>query len=535
MTALGYTAFISGLTLGMRRKGVAKDARQLLNVMAALAALTLTPSPASAQDALANADREETINLSGDGGPAMRDVTIAAGKSAVLRFDRPIVDVLVGEPEIADIIPLTDRSIYVIGKAVGGTSLTLFSRGKQLVGVIDLNVTHDLFGLKKRLYDMMPSEQVEVRADGPAIILSGSASDSAVSTKASALAANFAGKEGAVVNMMTVKQSQQVMLAVRFAEVSRSALKEVGISADVFFNSGKEVGAFQSGRQIVQNFIPPGAINNQSLPLNAINSGALTNPIADPTKFGSVFGKFALGDVSFDLLLDALERKGIVSILAEPNLIAVSGQTASFLAGGEFPVPVSVDSQNGTGRIGIEFKEFGVRLGFTPTVIGDTINLVVEPEVSELDRQNGITLNGIVIPGLTTRRTRTTVDLKNGQSFSIAGMLQRTFIDEIDQMPGVGDVPVLGALARSAAYRREDTELAIIITAYLVEPSDPGELTTPFDHLVMPHELELFLLGRTEGAPWLNGPAAVNRVAGRYGNAGNAEPGIDGPVGFVVK
>jgi pilus assembly protein CpaC len=495
----------------------------MIRLTASIAALAAA-APAAAADAATKADREVVVSLKADGGPAMTDVDVATGKSVVLRFDRPIVDVLVGDPETADIIPLTDRSIYVIGKEVGGTSLTLFSRGKQLAGVVDLNVTHDLFGLKKRLYDMMPNEEVEVRADGPAIILSGAATDSEVSTKASALAANFAGKEGQVVNMMSVKQSQQVMLAVRFAEVSRTALKEVGISTDVFFNSGKEVGAFQTGRQIIQNYTPTGQVGN----------GFIQDVIADPQKFGAVFGKFALGDVSFDLLLDALEKKGIVSILAEPNLIAVSGQTASFLAGGEFPVPVSVDSSDSRGRIGIQFKEFGVRLSFTPTVVGDAINLVVEPEVSELDRQNGIVVDDIVIPGLTTRRTRTTVDLKNGQSFSIAGMLQRKFIDEIDQMPGVGDVPVLGALARSAAYRREDTELAIIITAYLVEPSDLAELSTPYEHVTFPHELELFLLGRTEGAQWLHGKPAVNRVS-LGGSVADAAPGVDGPVGFVVK
>jgi pilus assembly protein CpaC len=492
----------------------------MIRLTASIAAL----AAAAPADAATKADREVVVSLKADGGPAMTDVDVATGKSVVLRFDRPIVDVLVGDPETADIIPLTDRSIYVIGKEVGRTSLTLFSRGKQLAGVVDLNVTHDLFGLKKRLYDMMPNEEVEVRADGPAIILSGAATDSEVSTKASALAANFAGKDGQVVNMMSVKQSQQVMLAVRFAEVSRTALKEVGISTDVFFNSGKEVGAFQTGRQIIQNYTPTGQVGN----------GFIQDVIADPQKFGAVFGKFALGDVSFDLLLDALEKKGIVSILAEPNLIAVSGQTASFLAGGEFPVPVSVDSSDSRGRIGIQFKEFGVRLSFTPTVVGDAINLIVEPEVSELDRQNGIVVDDIVIPGLTTRRTRTTVDLKNGQSFSIAGMLQRKFIDEIDQMPGVGDVPVLGALARSAAYRREDTELAIIITAYLVEPSDLTELSTPYEHVTFPHELELFLLGRTEGAQWLHGKPAVNRVS-LGGSVADAAPGVDGPVGFVVK
>lgn len=494
-----------------------------LKMFAAIAALATAPGFALAQDVTRAADREEVISLSGAGGPAMSQVNLPVGKAVVLRFDKPIVDVLVGDPDTADIIPLTDRSIYVIGKAIGGTSLTLFSRGKQLVGVVDLNVSHDLLGLKKRLYDMMPNEQIDVRADGPAIILSGDVTNSEASAKASTLAANFAGKDGVVSNMMAIRQSQQVMLAVRFAEVKRSALKDVGISTDVFFNSGKEIGGFQSGRQIVQNYLPVQTLGQE---------GSL---ILDPQKFASAFGKFALGDVSFDLLLDALEKKGIVSILAEPNLIAVSGQPASFLAGGEFPVPVAVDDNANSRRIGIEFKEFGVRLSFTPTVFGETINLLVEPEVSELDPQNSIVINGFTIPGLTTRRTRTTVDLKNGQSFSIAGMLQRRFIDDIDQMPGVGDVPVLGALARSASYKREDTELAIIITAYLVEPSNTSELTTPFDHLVRPHDLELFLLGRTEGSEWLNGPSAANRASVAGPRSADASPGVDGPVGFVVK
>jgi pilus assembly protein CpaC len=324
---------------------------------------------------------------------------------------------------------------------------------------------------------------------------------------------------------MSIKQSQQVMLAVRFAEVKRSALKEVGISTDVFFNSGKEVGAFQTGRQIVENFTPTQNVQNYFI----------QDLISDPAKFGAAFGKFALGDFSFDLLLDALEEKGIISVLAEPNLIAVSGEPATFLAGGEFPVPVGVEGSSGRVTVTIEFKQFGVLLEFTPTVVGDTINLVVKSEVSELDRANGIRLNDIVIPGLTTRRATTTVDLKNGQSFSIAGMLQRKFLDEIDQMPGLGDIPVLGALARSAAYRREDTELAIAITAYLVEPSmSPDALAMPYDSVTFPHELELFLLGRTEGGDWLNGGARPNRTSVQTPVARRNDSGVDGPVGFVV-
>jgi pilus assembly protein CpaC len=478
-----------------------------------------------AQAQTADGAREDLIELTSNTGPVTRDLSVPAGKSSVLRFDRPIADVLVGDPEVADVIPLTDRSIYVIGKEIGRTSLTLFSRGKQLAGVIDLNVTHDLFGLKKRLYETMPSDGVEVRADGPAIILSGSVSDSAAAAKASALAQNYAGKDGGVINMMSVRQSQQVMIAVRFAEVQRTALKDVGINADIFFNSGKEVGALQTGRQIAQNYVSPAFTANSFI----------KDAVSDPEKFGAAFGKFSLGDVSFDLLLDALEKKGIVSVLAEPNLIAVSGETASFLAGGEFPVPVTVDSGESQGRIGIEFKEFGVRLAFTPTVLGQNINLLVEPEVSELDPQSGISVDQIIIPGLTTRRARTTIDLKNGQSFAIAGLLQKKFIDDVDQMPGIGDVPVLGALARSASYRREDTELAIIITAYLVEPSTLAELTTPWDAFSRPHELELFLLGKTEGARVSPRAATALSADPATRRAQAEEPGVDGPVGFVVK
>ncbi len=497
-----------------------------IKVTASIAALVAAAPSMAAQDPASKADFEETINLQSDNGPAMEDVSIAAGKSAVLRFDMPIVDVLVGDPETADIIPLTDRSIYVIGKKVGGTSLTLFSNNKKLVGIVDLNVSHDLIGLKKRLHDMMPHEKIDVRADGSSIILGGSVSDGTVVANAALIAQNFA-KDGQVVNLATVTKSQQVMLAVRFAEVKRSALKDVGISTDIFFNNGNKVGAFQTGRQIFENYLPPASTPN----------GPIKDFISDPAKFGAAFGKFSIGEVSFDLLLDALEKKGIIAVLAEPNLIAVSGETASFLAGGEFPVPVAVDNAtSGRTTVTIQFKEFGVRLAFTPTVVGDAINLVVEPEVSELDRQNGIILDDFVIPGLTTRRARTTVDLKNGQSFSIAGMLQRKFIDDIDQMPGIGDVPVLGALARSASYRREDTELAIVITAYLVEPSNLSELSTPMDHFVMPHELEFFLLGKTEGAKWLHGSRDVKRASDSAVAVADSDgPGVDGPVGFVVK
>ena len=500
---------------------------------AAVAALAMAGADgAVAQTSSPSADLSVAV---GKNGTLTEALALPVGKSAILRFETPVTDVLIGDPEIADVIPLTDRSVYVIGQGVGRTRVTVFARGKQLAGVVDLNVGQDILGLKRRLAEMLPGEPVEVRGEAGAIILSGAVSDSGAATKASSLAASYAGEKGSVVNMMSIRQSQQVMLAVRFAEVQRSALKEVGISTDVFFNSGKEVGAFQSGRQVIQNFIPTDVLGNTP----GVNP--ITDFVSEPEKFAAAFGKFALGDVSFDVLLDLLEKKGIVSVLAEPNLIAVSGQPASFLAGGEFPVPVASNANNtGQIQIQIEFKEFGVRLSFTPTVVGENINLVVEPEVSELDPQSGIRLNDIVIPGLTTRRVSTTVDLKNGQSFAIAGLLQRKFIDDIDQVPGIGDIPVLGALSRSAAYRREDTELAVVITAYLVEPTTPDVALTPADTFVLPSQAEFFLLGRTEGGQWPMGGAFVQRrnavpMSGRTGLPAVDGSGVDGQIGFIVK
>ena len=430
---------------------------------------------ASAQTTLGENSSQivEVIEFSTGSGPYTGEASVPAGKSMIFQFNRPVREVLIGDPEKADVIPLTDRNIYLLGKQLGGTTITLFGDRKRLLGVIDLQVTYDIVNLKKRLYDMMPEEKIEVRTNGDSILLSGSVKNNSSSLRAAQLAENYAPDR--VVNMIEIGASQQVMLAVRFAEVERTAAKALGISTGLNFSGGDG-----SVADVSTSFVNPTAL--------------------DTASFAQIFGAFPIGDVSIDILLDALEERGVASILAEPTLIAVSGEPASFLAGGEFPVPVGT-GQAGVGgglQVEIEFKEFGVRLSFTPTVIGENISLLVEPEVSELDPQSGIEVSGLVIPGLNTRRASTTVELKNGQSFAIAGLLSKRFIDELDQLPGISSTPILGALMRSARYEREETELTIIITPYLVEPSDPGTLTTPFDTFSAPHELDLFFLGKTE-------------------------------------
>lgn len=472
----------------------------------AMSALTLAlaPSGAYAQDA-GQGNQVRNITLANPDSAPINEIVIPMGKSTVLRFDVDVSEAAIGNPDAADIVPLTSRSIYLLGKKNGSTNLTIYGKNKQVLGIIDVNVSYDTLGLKRRLHDSIPNENIEVHVSGGKIMLTGKVSNTAVSARAAQMAETFA--PGSVVNAMELAGSQQVMLSVRFAEVERGAAKALGISTNADFDDNG-VDGFRS------EFI---------------------NPIAlDTNSFAFLRDQFDIGNVSVDVVLDAMEQKGMASILAEPTLIAVSGEPASFLAGGEFPVPVSATGANGNTQIQVEFKEFGVRLSFTPTVIGDTISMVVTPEVSELDKANGIQLNGIVIPGLTTRRTSTTVELKNGQSFSIAGLMQKRFVDGLEQMPGLGDTPILGALARSARYQRKETELAIIITPYIVEPVT-DKLKTPFDSTIPPHEFELFLLGKVEKKASAAGQiAGASHVALAANNETDASSTV-APFGYVVK
>lgn len=449
--------------------------RTLLAGATAIAAVLITPANAQELPKPGNDSRIELVNLAGPDTPYVDEISLPAGKSMVLRFDTPISEASVGNPEFADIVPLTDRSIYILGKSNGSTNVTIFGPRKQVLGVIDVNVAYDTVALKKRLYESLPGEDISVHTNGETIMLSGKVSSSAVAARASELAQSFA--PGAVLNTLELGAPQQVMLAVRFAEVERTAAKALGISTDALFDDTPN--QFGLIDQLNTNFRIPEDLGT--------NSFAIARDFIE------------IGDVTIDMMLDALEQKGVASILAEPTLMAISGEPASFLAGGEFPVPVaSTADADGNVRITIEFKEFGVRLAFTPTVIGDKVSLVVSPEVSELDPQNGIQMNDIVIPGLKSRKATTTVELKNGQSFSIAGLIQKDFLDNLTQLPGVGDVPIIGALNRSARYQRSETELAIIITPYIVSPDTMNSLEVPTDYFTHPHEFELFFLGKME-------------------------------------
>ncbi len=395
----------------------------------------------------------------------------------VMRTDKAFKEVRVANAEIADVVVLTDQSFHVMGKKGGKTNVMLYDTNKQLIDIITVNVGYDLAELKRSLFETLPGEKVEVRPMGGGVYLSGEVSSPSIVSKAEKIAEAYA--PGKVTNALSVNDSHQVMLEVRFVEASRDAVKELGMG--LLTQRAGDFG-FRAGGGLI--------------------SGNL------PSLAGTLLG--GTGNVSLDTNIQALEEQGVIRTLAEPNLVSMSGDTASFLAGGEFPIPVSADD----GQIGIEFRQFGVGLSFTPTVLGDgIINLEVKPEVSQIDTANAVRIAGIEIPSLRVRRADTTVELRNGQSFAIAGLLQNDSTTSKVQVPWLGDVPVLGSLFRSSRYKNFETELVIIVTPRLAKPvADISELSSPMDTHRAPTELDLFLNGKLDKVSQSEG------LAGKYGH-----------------
>jgi pilus assembly protein CpaC len=402
-------------------------------------------------------------------------IRLINGKAETVRTDRTFSDVIVSDPEIADVVPLTDRSLSILGKKIGTSRVSVYGAEKSLVGVFDIEVTHDTSVLGTELRERFPYARLRVASVNGRILLSGSAPDAVTVDTAVSIAKHF-GSE--VINSVRVMQPQQVMLEVRFVEASRTAGRELGINWNVVArNASAATGAFVGGGL--------GAV-----PI-ALASGN--------TPFGLALGRIVGNGVEVDTMIQALEGKGLVRRLAEPNLIALSGDTASFLAGGEFPIPVASSRDT----ISVEWKRYGVGLAFTPTVLQNgVINLKIEPEVSQLDPGNVIQIGGLRLPSLTVRRANTTIELRDGQSFAIAGLLQSIDTTDQKQFPWLGDVPVIGALLRSTAYQKQETDLAIIVTPRLVRPTRPGEeLKSPLDNTVAGNDTDVFMNGRLELTP----------------------------------
>ena len=462
----------------------AKSLPMLASVLALGAGASMLPMPAQAQIA----------SLGVDNASRAGQLDVPLNKSQVLTVDRPFAKALVGNAEIADVLPMTNRSVYVLGKKMGTTSLTLYDSRNMMIAVVDVAVGPDVVTLKRQLSELLPGQPVGARISNDSVVLTGTVSSAAAVDRAVQIAKTYAGDK--VVNMMSVGAAQQVMLEVRFSEMSRNAAKQLNINHSFVNDSGKFVGGI-------------GDVGSKGAA--AIVSGG-TVDLTPLTNGAGVLGRLTeFAGLNIASALDALERKGLATTLAEPTLIALSGETASFLAGGEFPIPVAQSSSGGTDGTGgsnaitVEFKPFGVSLGFTPTVLDDgIINLVVQPEVSSIDPSASVTINGLTVPGLQTRRASSTLELRDGQSFALAGLLRKDFQDTVRQFPILGSLPIIGALFRSSGFQKSETELVIIVTPRLVKPMRAEDVRLPTDRVAPPHELDLFLMGRTDKAVGIN-------------------------------
>jgi len=456
------------------------------------------------------------VVLAASAAPAMAEATysgvhagtleIPLNKSQVVTADRPIAKAMVGgsddpKDRIADVVPITDRSIYVLGKKMGTTSLTLYDSAGRVLSVMDIAVGPDVIALDDQLRQLVPGEKIDAHISNDSVVLTGVVSSAGAADRAVQLARTYAGDK--VVNLMSMGSSQQVMLEVRFAEVSRSTGKEVGVKLTGRSTNGSFSGVTGTG----SGFEPgiPGTVTTTidgNGNVTSTSSGGVL-PFLSATPITGAFSvlrkSFGIGNVDITAMINALETRGLAKTLAQPTLVALSGEKASFLVGGEFPVPVnqSGTGDNNGGAITVEFKPFGISLSFTPTVLGDkTISLVVNPEVSAIDNNASLRIGNLVIPGLRTRRASTTLELRDGESFALAGLLSRDFETTVEQIPLLGSIPILGALFRSSGFKKGETELLIVVTPHLVQPIRPEQVRLPTDRVLDPREGDTILMGQ---------------------------------------
>lgn len=433
---------------------------------------------------------------------------LGVGKSKVVDLPVAIKRASLASPEVADTVVLSPKQIYLTGKAIGVTTLTLWKENGDLFSVIDITVTPDLTRLREQLHKMLPDEQgLLVTATHDHITLSGTVSNLTRQSRALEIAEPYAPKK--VVNMLQVGGAQQVMLEVRVAEMDRNLIRHIGININGV-GSGNNFGV--------------SALNNIT---SLAGPGGLTDPLGQlVTNSVNALVRFQTGSITWTGFIDALKEEDVIKVLAKPTLVAVSGQEAQFLSGGEFPFPVP----QAFGVITLQYKKFGVGLAFTPTVLtNNRISMAVSPEVSELDFTNALQLQGFTVPTITTRRATTVVDLADGQSFAIAGLLRDSMREQVQKFPVLGDIPVLGALFRSSRYQKNQTELVIIVTPHFVKPFDVAQQALPTDTFVEPNDWEFYLMGWTDGlgyAPKVqkagNGQLAEATVSGKLdGNFGH--------------
>jgi pilus assembly protein CpaC len=399
-------------------------------------------------------------------------------KSRIIQMLQPFSTAVIADELIAVVMSMSDRSLYIQGRRVGTTNLSIFDENQRLINVIDVEVAVDTDTLRQKIVATTHSRGIRVFSSYGRIVLSGQANDAVAADQAVQIAGVFVPGT-TVVNAMTVANSQQVALKVRILEATRDAGRQLGVN----WYAGNPAGT--KGVNTGQGSItPPGTNNTGGLVSSPLTTIAGTLPATVTSPFGTVLSNLVnRGGVSIDVLITALETQGTVRKLAEPNLIALSGDTAKFQVGGQVPVPTISSTSTGQVTPSITYHDYGVLLSFTPVVLANgVISLKIAPRVDELDFTNAITISGTTVPAFTTRNAETTVELRSGQSFAIAGLLQANDTRNIDQIPWLGSVPVLGALFSSKGYQKLETDLVVIITPDLVKPAVPGQrLATPFD------------------------------------------------------
>ena len=440
-----------------------------------------------------------------------REIEIAVDKSYVLPIPESVkksdhIRVTIAAPDIADFlfIPKVNRknrvrNIYIKGLKPGVTNLTLWKNG-HIFRIYDISVNFDISLLKQKIHEILPDEKdIRIFSTKDSIILSGTVSSAGDLDQLLVLAKAFSGKDN-ITNLLKVGGGQQVMLEVRVAEMSRRVLNRLGINFNVIGSAG------EFGVQLL------GGLSTFSLGEGELGDVEYSSDATGLLGFNSPGGH-----VTYTGILDLLKGNGLVKILAEPTLIATSGQTANFLAGGEFPIPEIDDD----GNQGVEFKPYGVELGFTPTVMSaKRISIKVEPVVSELDFSVATTIGGAVVPGILARKASTMVELGDGQSFAIAGILTETTRENLSKYPGLGDIPILGALFKSKSFQKNETELVIIVTPHLVKPLNMAEQTLPTDFYIEPDDAEFYLWG-------IFGQSHKNAAVG--------EPELEGEFGHIFE
>jgi pilus assembly protein CpaC len=466
----------------------------------AITAFTLNP----ALTPVIAADYRPVSPVALDGQMNARPLTIGIGKSVVIDMPRDIKDVLVADPKIANAVVRSTQRAYIIGASVGQTNIVFFDSAGQQIAAYDIAVTRDLNGLRAALKQMLPNSDIRIEGVGDGVVLSGTAANPIDAQQANDFAARLVGGVDKVTNSIAVRGKDQVMLKVTVAEVQRSIVKQLGIDLSANLNYGTAVVKF-----------------NNANPFTA-SSGPLVSGNAISSSFGAT--------PSVQATLRAMESAGVVRTLAEPNLTAISGESATFISGGEFPIPTGVTCQTTTsGAIGqcvqtVSFKKFGISLNFTPVVLSEgRISLRVMTEVSEVSTENALTggQNGTTIPSIKTRRAETTLEIPSGGSMAMAGLIQDQTKQAINGLPGLAQLPVLGSLFRSRDYVNNQSELMVLVTPYIVRAVAQKELSRPDDGFASASDPQADLLG------------SINRI---YGVPGRTEPARNyrGSYGFIT-